>query len=61
VSEQFVTTVVRRDESESLRIVEPLHSTCCHLLFPRIRLFITVHEPTGLRSVMVVARRLKAL
>ena len=61
VSEQVVAAAVRRDESKSLRIVEPLHSTCRHFLPLRIRLFITLHEPTGLRSVMVVARRLKVL
>ena len=61
VSEQIVAAAVRRDESKSLRIVEPLHSTCRYFLPLRIRLFITLHEPAGLRSVMVVARRLKVL
>src|ERR1700676_4602761 len=28
--EQVFAASVRRDESKSLRIVKPLHSTCCH-------------------------------
>lgn len=28
--EQILTPVIRRDESEPLRIVEPLHCACCH-------------------------------
>jgi hypothetical protein len=30
--EQVFTTAVRRDETKTLCIVEPLHRTCCHLL-----------------------------
>src|SRR5437660_6269296 len=30
MDEQIVSTAVRRDEAESLRIVEPLHSSGCH-------------------------------
>jgi hypothetical protein len=31
MSEQILTTIIRRDETETLCIVEPLNSTCCHL------------------------------
>src|SRR5260370_37993213 len=30
--EEVVTATVRSDKPESLRIVEPLYGTCCHLL-----------------------------
>ena len=30
VAEDVFPTVVLRDETKTLRIVEPLHSTCCH-------------------------------
>lgn len=33
--EQVFSAPVRRDESKTLRIVEPLHCTCLHHLVPR--------------------------
>src|SRR4029078_7084066 len=31
VREQILPAVIRRDESEALRVVEPLNGTCCHV------------------------------
>src|SRR5690242_14350049 len=33
VSEQILTTAIGSDEAEALRVVEPLHSSGCHVLF----------------------------
>ena len=33
MGEQILAAVIRRDESEALRVVEPLHGTCCHVYF----------------------------
>jgi hypothetical protein len=30
VRKQIISTIVRRNESETLRVIEPLHKTCCH-------------------------------
>jgi hypothetical protein len=29
---EVIATAVRRDEAKTLRIIKPLHNTCCHLL-----------------------------
>src|SRR6185369_17534755 len=33
VAEEILAAVIRRNESEALRVVEPLHGTCSHCLF----------------------------
>src|SRR3954447_13762361 len=30
MGEEILAAVIRRDESKALRVVEPLHGTCCH-------------------------------
>src|SRR5688572_29353168 len=30
MGKEILAAVIRRDESEALRVVEPLHGTCCH-------------------------------
>ena len=36
VREQIFPAVIRRNEAITLRIVEPFHSTCCHIAVPLI-------------------------
>jgi hypothetical protein len=33
VGEEILAAVIRRDESETLRVVEPLYGTCSHVYF----------------------------
>src|SRR5215831_8870915 len=38
VREEVFTTAIRGNEAEALRVVEPLHSSCCHVLsIPQVR------------------------
>src|SRR6478672_2949801 len=34
VDEEILAALVRRDEAESLVVVEPLNGSCCHVIFP---------------------------
>jgi hypothetical protein len=33
MSEEIIATAFGGDEAKALGIVEPLHSTCCHVLY----------------------------
>ena len=46
VGEQILAAVIRRDEAETLGVVEPLHGTCSHCHFPSLTLtFAAISGP----------------
>src|SRR5688572_8439566 len=51
--EQILAAIVRGDESEALRIVEPLHGASCHVI-PSLRLHEAVRAP--LAGMMIKSR-----
>src|SRR5690348_8739760 len=59
VGEKILAAVVRRDESEALGVVEPLHGTCCHVPVPFMWRGESGLAPTGMTIKEGIGRPLR--
>jgi hypothetical protein len=54
MGEYVFTAVVRRDESEALRLVEPLHNACCHSVLQKNEIYASLRPRPANESKEVV-------